>query len=141
MEEWRSKGGMNSKPQCLVVHGDREWLGQLTRFFKLSRPGCEVVTFSNSVEALEYARSGRVELIVTDYLLPQIDGLHFIRSVRTFDEGVPIILMSDVPVEVAARSHGATAFLGTESWWTELEARITEIGVGGERADEELRAA
>jgi DNA-binding response OmpR family regulator len=132
---------MNSKPQCLVVHGDREFLGQLTRFFNLSRPGCEVVAFSNSVEALEHARGGTVALIVTDYLLPQIDGLHFIQSVRRFDPEVPIILMSDVPVEVAALSHGATAFLGTEAWWTELEARITEIGVGAETASEALKAA
>lgn len=118
---------MNLKPHCLVVHADRDFLGQLERFFRTSQPGYEVVAFANSVEALEHARQGSVALMVTSYLLPQIDGLHLIRSVRAFDPEVPIIMISDVPVEVAALSHGASAFIDTDAWWTHLDAEIRAL--------------
>ncbi len=118
---------MNTNPQCLVVSADREFLGQIERFFQTTQPGYEVVTFASSVEALEQARSQKAALLVTSYLLPQIDGLHLIQSVRAFDADVPIIMISDVPVEVAALSHGATAFLDTDAWWTKLDAEVSAL--------------
>lgn len=118
---------MNTKPQCLLVHRDSDFLAQLKRFFHVSRPGYDVVTFTNGADALEHARGGQIAIIVTSYLLPQIDGLHFISSVRAFDASVPIVMISDVPVEVAARSRGATAFVGTEAWWAGLEQHVRPV--------------
>lgn len=117
----------NSKPQCLLVHGDRDFLAQLTRFFSTSHPGYDVVAFSNSVEALAHARENPPALVVTGYLLRQIDGLHFISSVRAFDTEVPIIMISDVPVEVAALSRGATAFVDTSEWWSNLDYELQAL--------------
>jgi ActR/RegA family two-component response regulator len=118
---------MNSKPQCLVVHGDRDFLGQLERFFRATQPDYEVVTSSNSVEALAQVRENSPALIVIGYLLRQIDGLHFISSVRGFDTEVPIFMISDVPVEVAALSRGATAFFDTPSCLSDLDAEISAL--------------
>src|SRR3954471_15376792 len=122
---------MNLKPQCLLVHRDHDFLAQLKRFFHVSRPGYEVVAFTNGADALEHTRVGRVALILTAYLLPQIDGLHFISSVRAFDASVPIVMISDVPVEEEARSRGATAFFSTDSWWIKLEEHIAPLAAEG----------
>lgn len=121
------RGRMNSKPQCLLVHSDRDFLEQLTRFFSASHPGYEAVAFPSSVEALAYARGHSPALIVTGYLLRQIDGLHFISSVRAFNAEVPIVMISDVPVEVAALSRGATAFVDTHSWWSCLDSEVRSL--------------
>lgn len=99
----------------------------MKRCFVTSQLDYEVVTFGSSVDALEFARSKPVHLILTSYLLPQIDGLHFISSVRVFNASVPIILIADAPVGTAALERGATAFLGREALWTELATQVNEL--------------
>jgi len=53
-----------------------------------------VDTASNGKEALEIAKEVHHDLILTDIVMPVMDGISFIKEVRTFDKSVPILVLS-----------------------------------------------
>ena len=109
-----------AKLRCVVVDDDREFLDQVKRWFLISCSDFEVLPFANSVDAIDYVRRERVDLIVTAYLIPAMDGLQFISLVRAFNSRVPICMTSHVPIQTAALARGATAFCSKAGLWTHL---------------------
>lgn len=79
--------------------------------------GNRIIEASNGVEGLEMARSERPDLIISDALMPVMDGFEFLREVRRSAElrDIPFIFYSAVYTgdrdEELALSLGADAFL------------------------------
>lgn len=76
----------------------------------------QVCGFDSAVAALEWLRGNRVDLIITDYRMPEVNGVEFIRQVRELPggESVPIMMItvvSEKSVRYDALDAGATAFL------------------------------
>lgn len=113
--------------RCVIVDDDHAFLEQVKRWFLIRCPDIEVLPFSNSVEAADYLRRQRVDLIVTAYLVAPMDGLQLIGIVRAFDAHVPICMTSSVPIEAAALARGATAFVPKAAIWPELGNMVTTL--------------
>lgn len=116
-----------AKLRCVVVDDDREFLDQVKRWFLISCTDFEVLPFANSVDAIDYVRRERVDLIVTAYLIPAMDGLQFISIVRAFNAHVPIFMASHVPIQAAALARGATAFCSKAGLWTHLGGLLSRL--------------
>ena len=56
--------------------------------------GYEVAPFQRSPEALQAIQGGKVDLVVTDIKMPDMDGLEILRHVKAIDEGIPVILLT-----------------------------------------------
>jgi len=54
----------------------------------------DVKTFVSVKEALEYIKMGRVDLVVSDYLMPEMDGISFLAKVREIKPEVPRIILT-----------------------------------------------
>ncbi len=54
----------------------------------------DIKTVSNGQEALKIAKTQHLDLILTDIVMPIMDGLNFIKEVRNFDKNVPILVLS-----------------------------------------------
>jgi two-component system response regulator RpfG len=72
--------------------------------------------FDTPSRALEYARSNRVDMILTDYKLPEFDGIQLVRQLRSLPHcvDVPIVVITvvdDRRVRYEALEAGATDFL------------------------------
>src|SRR2546421_7063038 len=72
--------------------------------------------FDTPSRALEYARHNRVDLILTDYKLPEFDGVQLVRQIRALPHcvDVPIVVITvvdDRRVRYEALEAGATDFL------------------------------
>jgi two-component system response regulator RpfG len=104
--------------QPLVVVIDDQATGRLllSRLIGGIDPDLKVVTYSNALSAMGFIRQTTPDLIVTDYLMPTVDGVGLIRRVRATPacEDVPIIVVTvsdDKQVRYAALEAGATDFL------------------------------
>ena len=113
--------------RCVVVDDDPEFLEQVKRWFVTSCSDFEVMPFTNSVEAIDYLRLKRVDLVFTAYLVPQIDGLQLISIVRSFNAHVPICMFSAVPIQATALARGATAFFSKSAVWSQLGDALARI--------------
>ncbi len=57
--------------------------------------GYKVIAASNGSSALSVVQQGlRIDLVITDYMMPEMNGLEFIRSLRTLLPSVPVILVT-----------------------------------------------
>lgn len=76
--------------------------------FALEDEGYLVEKANNGLKALEALKEKRVELVITDYMMPLLNGEELVRSMR--DElhlsDLPVILMSGGQVSHA--SHGCS---------------------------------
>lgn len=97
----------------LYVDDEPELLG-LCRIF-LERDGEFRVTPIGSVlEALVLLTNTSFDAIVSDYQMPDIDGLEFLKRVRATNEGIPFILFTGrgrEEVVIEAINHGVDFYL------------------------------
>lgn len=58
-----------------------------------------VATRGSSALALLRSEAGRtkVGVVITDHLMPDMDGVEFVRQLRTFNPDVPVIVISGLP--------------------------------------------
>ena len=82
----------------------------------LTSEGYEVVQASDGIEALEYARNRKADLILTDINMPRMDGIALVRELRLLPayKGVPILILtteSALERKLLGKEAGATGWL------------------------------
>lgn len=100
-----------STASILVVDDDESMRNLLQRM--LERMGFTVVTAINGRDGIERFREHPVDVVVTDMMMPGIDGIDLIRTLRGKWPDVRIIAISgvDYPYLRMALSCGAKATL------------------------------
>jgi CheY-like chemotaxis protein len=96
----RMRKKRSGEPHVLVVDDDqmcREALGLL-----IKRAGYRVSTASSSNEALHLIRDEPVTVVLTDIIMPGMDGRSLIESISAYDHEIPIAAMSGAGVESSA---------------------------------------
>ena len=77
--------------------------------------GIESQTATEAAAALALLRSdaGRASIgaVVTDHVMPDMDGPQFVRQVRSFDPQIPVIVVSGLPDADAAYEGLNVSFL------------------------------
>jgi DNA-binding NtrC family response regulator len=100
------------KPRILIVDDDAGTLASLSRAFALE--GYTAVTAGSGTRALERLGEEPVDAILSDVVMPEMDGLEFLARVRERSRDVPVILMSGqatVETAVKATRLGALDFV------------------------------
>jgi DNA-binding NtrC family response regulator len=91
------------KPRILIVDDDQGTLASLSRAFALE--GYTAITSSSAARALERLLEEPVDAILSDVVMPEMDGLEFLARVKQQAPEVPVILMSgQATVETAMKA-------------------------------------
>ncbi len=92
----------------------------------LKRAGHEVQTASDGGEGLAILAADGADLVITDIIMPGMDGISVMREVRKTHPGIPIIVISGggniAPMEYEPSAISTTAYLASA---TEAGANIT----------------
>jgi len=116
-----------ARRQVLIVDDDKRAV-DLVRMY-LERDGYKVLAAYDGTTALEMARSGNVDLIVLDIMLPGISGLDICRLLRQ-ESDVPIIMLTAKTLEedkLLGFDLGADDYLTKPFSPRELLARIRSV--------------
>ena len=100
------------KPRILIVDDDPGTLASLSRAFALE--GYTALTAPSGARALERLDEEPVDAILSDVVMPEMDGLAFLSAVREKAPQVPVVLMSGqatLETAVAATRLGALDFV------------------------------
>ncbi|MFZ5980307.1 MAG: response regulator [Candidatus Zixiibacteriota bacterium] len=117
---------MNAGSEKIVIIDDEKRMcDSLTAL--LQGEGYQVRSFQQSPEAIDSIRHERVDLVITDIKMPQMDGLQILKLVKEIDEDIPVILMTgyaslDTAVDAIAR--GAYDYLLKPVEFTYLELAV-----------------
>ena len=84
--------------------------------FTLQSAGYEVVEASDGVLALDAAKSGHFDLVLTDVNMPNMDGIALVRELRQLEayKYTPILMLTTETAgdrKMAGRSAGATGWV------------------------------
>jgi len=60
----------------------------------LCEEGCRIITTRSGVEALRYLQRTPVDLVISDVVMPDMDGYDLFREIRTSRPEIPVVLMT-----------------------------------------------
>jgi len=90
-----------------------------------------VKSFSEPLEALMHVLQNRVDLIVIDYMMPNLDGIEFIKEFRRKNKKVPIVMVTaagdDETIHKEAFEAGVNDFLSKPVNSVLFKARVTNL--------------
>ena len=78
--------------KILVLEDDKDLNRTVCSF--LSQSGYEAVGCLNANEAYDTMYGNTFDLIVSDIMMPEIDGFEFAKAVRSLNEDIPILFMT-----------------------------------------------
>jgi len=83
----------NNKGTVLIVDDEEMVLTSLSTLLSLETD-YDVKTFVSAAKAVEHLQSNSVDLIISDFLMPEMSGLEFLTKAKSFRPEVPRIILT-----------------------------------------------
>ncbi|MCQ2144664.1 MAG: response regulator [Bacteroidales bacterium] len=114
LHERETHSGKESEPSCILVVEDNEYLRKIIAE-ELSKT-MSVITACNGIEAIRLIEENNVELVISDIMMPEMDGCELcnkIKSSVSYSHISVILLTAAVGIETQMRSlkSGADCYL------------------------------
>ncbi|HWG20514.1 MAG TPA: response regulator [Terracidiphilus sp.] len=103
---------MRPKKIILCVDDNEQELSVLK--FMLATNGYKVVSANNGQEAIGIFAETAVDLVLTDFAMPQMNGDQLVNRLKQIAGHIPMILMGD-PHKMGDHLHGADALLAKKN--------------------------
>lgn len=91
----------------------------------------QIDSFLDPQEAIKTTKINEYDLIIVDYMMPQMNGLEFIEAFRAFNQNTPIIMLTavgdDMELQIKALEIGANDFLSKPINAPAFKARIINM--------------
>jgi PAS domain S-box-containing protein len=116
---------------CLIIDDDQETLRLVSEV--LNSVGCAPVAIDNGKSALEFLKEHKVDVILLDLLMPEMDGFEVLRRVKESPElqNLPIVIMTAKEITQAERElleRQSRAFIQKgDKWEDQLLASIRKV--------------
>jgi len=114
--------------KILVAEDDRDLNATIKRVLEFS--GYEVDTVFNGLEALEKLSEREYDGFVTDLMMPKLDGLSTLKTLRANGNNIPVLILtakSELDDKVEGLDAGADDYLAKPFEIKELLARVRAI--------------
>ena len=91
----------------------------------------QIESYLNPIEALQASFQNEYDLVIVDYMMPEINGLEFIKGFREKNVNTPIIMLTavgdDMSLQIKALEYGANDFLSKPINAPAFKARIINM--------------
>jgi two-component system, OmpR family, response regulator len=127
-----------SEKRVLLVDDEKDFLDVMSQRIKVW--GYEVVPTLSAREAIETVRADGADIIVMDYMMPEMDGITAANKIRTLNQDIPIIMFTAHPDYRAlegAEQLGVIAFIPKFSSYADAQSALqSALGI----ADKKLKS-
>jgi len=134
-----------TSPDHILYVDDEEALLEIGRIFLERAGGIAVDITANPHEALRMILAGRYDAVVTDYQMPEMDGIELLKQVRKAGLQVPFIIFTGKgreEVAIEALNNGADFYLqkggNPKIQFAELANAVRQLA-GRKRAESAVR--
>jgi two-component system, OmpR family, response regulator len=113
----------------LIIEDDRDAAGYMAKGLKESGHNVDVV--HNGKEGLLLAAGADYDVLVVDRMLPELDGLNLVKTLRATGNQTPVLFVSalgEVDDRVKGLRSGGDDYLAKPYAFSELLARMESLG-------------
>ena len=96
----------------LLVDDEPDILVSVASLLEATIPGLKVITAPSGRAGLELLDRERIDLIVSDFKMPGMDGIEFLYQARRLHPGIPRVMLTAFGNEDLARRAVTDAFVG-----------------------------
>jgi DNA-binding NtrC family response regulator len=121
---------MDQKFKILVVDDEENVLSSVKKVISSKFPHYYVELVSSPSEALEKINDVKYDLIITDLMMPGIDGLELIKKIREIDPELKIIMMTGyatMKTALLAMREGASKYISKPFTREELITAVNAV--------------
>jgi two-component system nitrogen regulation response regulator NtrX len=101
-----------ARVKILIIDDEVNTLNSLARAFSLE--GYETIAADSGKAALKKLEEERVDLVLSDVVMPEMNGISTLIEIKKINPNLPVIMMSgqaNIPTAVEAMSMGAAYFV------------------------------
>jgi CheY-like chemotaxis protein len=114
----------------LIVDDEEDVVSALK--FRLAKSGCDILTAANGAQALDILREKRVDLVLADFMMPELNGLELTRMVKAHPQWFETkVLLFSCNIEPQYRQRalelGAVDYLPKTDGANAIVSRVYEI--------------
>jgi len=85
---------MDHANETIVLVDDEEMVLTSLQSILALETEYNIKTFTSANQALDYVKSNEVDLVISDYLMPEMDGISFLAKVREVKPEIPRIILT-----------------------------------------------
>ncbi|HEX7072013.1 MAG TPA: sigma-54 dependent transcriptional regulator [Rhodothermales bacterium] len=119
---------MAEQPNILFVDDEQLLHGLFERLF--ARHGISVTSCSSATQAMEALKEREFDLVVTDFMMPDVDGLELLAHIREHYPDTKVVMItahSNVQHAVRTMKTGAVDYIPKPFSTTELVDRVQKV--------------
>jgi DNA-binding NtrC family response regulator len=119
---------MDQQHHILFVDDEQLLHGLFERLF--SRHGIKITTCMSAMQAVEELKHGQFDLVVTDFMMPDMDGLELLAHIRQEYPRTRVIMITahaNVQHAVRTMKNGAIDYIPKPFSTTELVDRVQKV--------------
>ena len=117
------------KNMKILLVDDDEWIRDSLSFF-FEAEGCNLLTFESAEEGMKALKQQAYDIVISDYKLPGMDGLEFLRRVKEKQPNAFEILITayaNCEILKEAKMMGVQDFIPKPFTSENVEASLTRI--------------
>lgn len=84
----------SGNPSIIIIVDDEDMVLTSLKSFLNLETDYDVHTFTSASNALKFIKNTEVDLVISDYLMPEMDGMTFLSKVRDMRPEVPRIILT-----------------------------------------------
>ena len=114
--------------RLLIVEDDREASAAMAAGLAEAGHACEIA--ADGAEGLAAAQAGRFDVIIVDRMLPRLDGVSMVETLRREGDQTPVLFLSalgDIEHRVSGLNAGGDDYLVKPYAFAELIARVEAL--------------
>jgi response regulator RpfG family c-di-GMP phosphodiesterase len=122
----------DTQPPTVLLLDDEEMVATALRSFLELETAYRVLTFTSPGQALDAFDSQRVDVVVADFMMPEMDGVEFLRRVRDMRPHVTRILLTgyaDIGNAIRAINEAGLYYYLQKPWDNEHLKLVIRNGV------------
>jgi DNA-binding NtrC family response regulator len=120
------------QPTTVMLVDDEEMVATALRSFLELETSYRVLTFTSPVKALESLEQQRIDVVVADFMMPEMDGVAFLRCVRERRPHTSRILLTgyaDIDNAIRAINEAGLYYYLQKPWDNEQLKIVIRNGV------------
>ena len=124
--------------ESILIIDDDESFGETLEIF-LTDMGCRILRANNGKVGLEIVESEHPDLVITDYKMPQLNGLQVLKRIKEIDTNIQVIMLTafeDMDSTIKAMQLGAYDYV--EKLELERIKAITKRALESKKLSERL---